>query len=521
VVLPLVQHEATWPRPEHVRVPPIFPRCSLNHVPHAEHRPVGHTQLNLDFLERRLFVAVASTGALANVVDESNATTENLAFVIGHIPLALRAALPEQVAVLEQVHQVLLSYVDLENVDNTMSMLWGEGNAPAGVDLDPLRTAMSSLKYDRLVYGRDNPKDRARLAARVDETLRAVQASLDQFAYYAKTGEQHSINSAALAVPLNTPGPVVLDATARANFLWDLFEDRHVRPPVPVHARDYSNVTLHLARATGLGKYSMVERIKERLPRLKPALERELGPERSVFMCMHKDTEEVVPKNYGAKFKRFAVGHWGAIDGRNTWQDFDAAVVFGLPYRPQTWSTNVFCALQGAQDDEWLKSSEWKQYTNVRKEMEDRQLAVSVIQAINRICCRHVIDGDGNCPRADIFVVLPQDRTGEAILDAIRADMPRINVQPWDFDLDEPRVRKPRAGSSHAKLIAYMTEQLPGTVSLSVIQRELMIGKSGLKKLRETLNDKNHETTKALMALGVQYIAGVGRGAKSYLAKSA
>jgi hypothetical protein len=176
---------------------------------------------------RRLLTVIDE--ALANVVDESNATTENLAFVIGHIPVGVRAALPEEVAVLEQVHRLLLSYVDLENVDTAMSMLWGEGSAPACVDLDPLRMAMSSLEYDRLVYGRNNPQDRARLAARVDETLKAVQASLDQFAYYAKTGEQHSINSAGLAVPLNTPGPVVLDATARANFLWDLFEERHVR----------------------------------------------------------------------------------------------------------------------------------------------------------------------------------------------------------------------------------------------------------------------------------------------------
>jgi hypothetical protein len=116
--------------------------------------------------------------ALANVVDERNATAENLAFVIGHIPFAVRAALPSQVATLEQMHRVLLEYVDVDGFESTMSMLWGEGSAPACVDFEPLRAAMSSLPYDRLVYGRDNPKDRARLAARIDETLNAVQACL-------------------------------------------------------------------------------------------------------------------------------------------------------------------------------------------------------------------------------------------------------------------------------------------------------------------------------------------------------
>ena len=68
--------------------------------------------------------------ALANVVDESHATTENLAFVIGHIPISIRMALREQVAVLEQLHQVILSYVDLDGVESAMSMLWQEGCSP-------------------------------------------------------------------------------------------------------------------------------------------------------------------------------------------------------------------------------------------------------------------------------------------------------------------------------------------------------------------------------------------------------
>ena len=93
----------------------------------------------------------------------------------------------------------------------------------------------------------------------------------------------------------------------------------------------------------------------------------------------------------------------------------------------------MFCALQGAQDDKWLQSPEWKQFKNVRKEMEQRQMSVSVIQAINRIRCRHVIDAEGHCPPADIFIVLPKDAMGDAVLDDIKADMPGIKVTDWDF----------------------------------------------------------------------------------------
>ncbi|MBR0969605.1 DEAD/DEAH box helicase family protein [Bradyrhizobium japonicum] len=459
--------------------------------------------------------------ALANVVDESSATTENLAFVIGLIPPAVRAELPEQVAVLEEVHKVLLAYVDLEDLDGAMSLIWGEGSAPACVDFAPLISAMLALPYDRIVYNHTSTADRTRLAKRVEETINAVQSCLDQFAYYSKSGEWHSINSAALAVPLNAPGPVVLDATARANFLWDLFEEGHVRPTIPGRARDYSSVRLHVARGSGLGKNAMIERIRERLSRVRQSIEAAVRPERSVFMCVHKDVEEVITKRWAekAKFKQFSMGHWGAVDGRNTWQDFDTALILGLPYRPQTWATNMFCALQGAQDNQWLKSPEWKQYKNVRKEMEQRQLSVSVIQAMNRICCRHVIDAEGRCPAADIFIVLPHDGTGDAILDDIKADMPGIIVSPWDFSLDPAKEKRPRAGSSHVRLIEYMRKATAGIVSLSVIQHALQL--SSVKKLRETLNNTAHPTTQALMELGVKYIPGVGRGSKSFLVKAA
>lgn len=473
---------------------------------------------------RRLLTIIDE--ALANVVDESSATTENLAFVIGLIPAEVRSAWPEQVALLEQVHQVLQAYIDPDDLDCSMSMIWEEGCAPAAPDFMPLISAMNALPYDRIVYVRSSTKDRTRLAERVAETITAVQSCLEQFAYYAKSGKWHSINSAALAVPLDTPGPVVLDATARVNFLWDLFGERHERPVVPGHARDYSSVRLHVARGTGLGKNAMSERIRERLPRIKRALEEAIGSERSVFMCVHKDVEEVITrKSEGAKrwveklnFRECSVGHWGAVDGSNTWQDCDTAVILGLPYMPQTWATNMFCALQGAQNDKWLQSPEWKQFKNVRKEMEQRQMSVSVIQAINRICCRHLIDAEGNCPPADIFIVLPQDAMGEAVLDAIKADMPGIAVRQWDFELDAPKGKRPRE-SSHTRLIAYMEEQPAGTVSLTEIQHSLKL--TSLKKLRETLNAADHPTTRVLADMGVKYVAGVGRGSKSFLMKVA
>jgi hypothetical protein len=119
--------------------------------------------------------------------------------------------------------------------------------------------------------------------------------------------------------------------------------------------------------------------------------------------------------------------------------------------------------------------------------MQQRQLSVSIIQAINRVCCRRVIDTQGRCPSADIYIVLPKDKTGDAILQDILADMPNIRVAPWAFELDGPKVRKPRTGTSHEALITYMTNRLPGETAMSHIQRELGLDGLKLKKLKKRL----------------------------------
>jgi hypothetical protein len=460
--------------------------------------------------------------ALANVVENNKVTVANLAQVISYVTPEIRHEFPEQLKVLEELHSILVSHANPEGRTETHSirMLWDDDTSVVQMpDMAALQLAMKPLPYDTLVLNEHSDSSRERIWRKVRDIIAQSAAVMEQWAYYAQKGKEHSINSASFLIPWNVPGPVVLDATANANFLWDLFGPMAQIVPTPTKVRDYSTVTLHLARATGVGKTTMVKNIKTRFPRLLHALESEIGPDRSVFLCMHKDTEHVA-LSYDHHFARFDVGHWGAVDGRNDWDTFDTAVIFGLSYREQIWSTNLFFALQGYQDDEWLQSPVWKEHENVRAVMEQRQLSVSTIQAINRVCCRRVIDAQGRCPSADIYVVLPKDKTGDAILQDILADMPNIRVVPWAFELDGPKVRKARTGTSHAALITLMSNRLPGETALPHIQRELGLDRLKLKKLKEALSKSDHHTTTALRNIGVGYVVrGAGRGAKSFLIK--
>jgi hypothetical protein len=70
------------------------------------------------------------------------------------------------------------------------------------------------------------------------------------------------------------------------------------------------------ATNTGLGKNSMIAKGKSRFPRLLAAIEDELPPGRSMFLCLHKDIEHIAI-NHVHPFARFDAAHWGGIDGRN------------------------------------------------------------------------------------------------------------------------------------------------------------------------------------------------------------
>ena len=133
--------------------------------------------------------------------------------------------------------------------------------------------------------------------------------------------------------------------------------------------------------------------------------------------------------------RQLNVGHWGAVDGSNHWQDCDTAVIFGLPYTPDTWAANAYFALQGVQDTAWLQSKNrpYGKHQDVREALKTGHIVSSVVQAINRIRCRKVIDAKGNCPKADVYLMLPAGKVGETILKGILESMPKVNLCEWTF----------------------------------------------------------------------------------------
>jgi hypothetical protein len=461
--------------------------------------------------------------ALANVVEESQVKMDDLNVLIGYIPHEMRLAHAPEVEALEILHEHMGYLAGLnEGFGANTALAWPEGCAPVTTDLTPLRAAMRTLRYDKII-GKDDETERQRMAQRVDKTLAHAEVLLDQHAFMAQKGNQHSLNSSALAVPFDVPGPVVLDATAGVDLLYKLMEDRAVIIPTPPGVRDYGNVTLQVAwTKDGIGKTKMVEQATARFSRLEADLKERLPYDRKVFFCVHQRVEHKLPELGELPFAETACAHWGAVDGSNKYKDFDTAVIFGLPFRDHIWGTNVFFALQGVQDDHWHDHPTWKRCPNVRELLQRRHLASSIIQAMGRVRLRKVVDVHGRCAPTDVYIVLPSGERGKEILGYIRQDLPNVEVREWLFELDGPKVRLQRKGLPQERLVTFMKHRDPGRTFMKAIGREFNLKPHAIKDLQKALRDENHETTLALKAIGVTYGSeGKGRGGKSFLLKAA
>ena len=272
--------------------------------------------IDWEFGKRRLTIIDESLG---EIIDNYQVKAEDVRYALGFINPDLRRDNPWAVAAVEEIHSVLNKLADLVDQqaqrpsfaeepsvafevgkdDGHTRIVWrsvndGKVQFPDNMGIGALRDVMLGLPYDHMSLKRSSVFDRERIANRVDATLKGCEAVLSRWAFYAKKGKDHTLNASQLLLPPGLPGPVVLDATARHNFLWELLGERAFIYPAPPKVRSYVNVTLHVAHGLGIGKTKMLQRANERVPKLLASLGDAIAPSRRVLLCVHKGIEEGV-----------------------------------------------------------------------------------------------------------------------------------------------------------------------------------------------------------------------------------
>jgi hypothetical protein len=341
---------------------------------------------------------------------------------------------------------------------------------------------------------------------RCKQCLKALHYTYRAWIYCAGKGEDYTLNTARLLIPDGAKGAVVLDATADVNAVYDVGGKRFNRIPTPQGVRSYRNFTLHVSRDHKVGKGPMVADAKKLTGSLIQDLNGRLGNERQAFIVCHKDVEPIL-NSWDTSFD-MSTGHWGAIDGSNGWRDCDTVVIFGLNYLPKTWTANIFMALNGPQDTEWLRDRDLRGFgghEDIRKALANGHLATTIIQAINRISCRKVVDSEGNCPESEGYILLPYGELADTLLDHIRRSMPDINiVEDWTFEVSKAKTPGKRSKSNNA-LVKFIENMGEGKVSKGVAAKRLGMNAKTVQRQMATASDPGSDIHAALERTGVRY----------------
>jgi hypothetical protein len=125
---------------------------------------------------------------------------------------------------------------------------------------------------------------------------------------------------------------------------------------------------------------------------------------------------------------------------------------------------------------EWLQQSDkrkWKRHEDIRKSLKNGQIITSIIQAINRLRCRKVIDAEGNCPDTDVYLMLPDDGITREILEGIRKEIPFGEFLDIEFDPKHKQFLF-TAHYKHEPMFPELFKNLAGSPALKVIEDEIL-----------------------------------------------
>lgn len=349
--------------------------------------------------------------------------------------------------------------------------------------------------------------------------LKTLETVLLQQSYYHRLGLRNTFSTANYLLPSELKGIVMLDATSRQNTLVKLLgEDKVIRPIMP-KARDYSSVTLHVARTKqGVGKTKSNAEAAPRATKIASFIQKNSKlDDKWLVICPKGARPEYEKKLQDFPFFEGDVAHWGDVSGRNDWNDYQNVIITSLPYRPPHHATNLVLLFWGFIDGE--NYSESDVIKDWREGMERGVLIADVVQAVNRIRCRRVIDTQGRCSPANIYLMLPENETGEYVLDQLKLEMDGIKVKDWAFDFDRSQKktgpRKPKSASAKDDQMILATIRNLGTQA-NTIQLDQLTHACGLKydrkqmsRLQDKCRDNRYALAKGLRNLGFRYQRGV------------
>lgn len=328
-------------------------------------------------------------------------------------------------------YQHQLNYNDIYKEPFNKYQLFSEILAQSISSGKSMKHFISTVNFNYIISGKKDESDDARLKTEVIEVINNLNLMnrMGQVYITANQGE-NSFHRVTDIEP--TKSIVCFDATAdineiykiRRTYLDDIYLSRKVDD-----LRDYSNVTLYTTTGQ-TGKQTIDNDLAINI--LNSV---QLGKKTLIVTNLKNEHFFMQRVNSTYSDKIIEVAHWGAITGLNKWNDFDTCIVAGLNHKPKSYAQNRLIISTG---DEEIAFGEKQDMLNAN--IEYSVILAEIIQAINRIRIRQIIDIEGNCDSANIYMILPEQMNA-VYKKQIAKHMPNIKILDWI--LKESNGKKP------------------------------------------------------------------------------
>ncbi|AVX02573.1 hypothetical protein MXMO3_00025 [Maritalea myrionectae] len=383
-------------------------------------------------------------------------------------------------------------------------------------DFSALIKYLNRQRLDHDFTGRNDIECRRGALEIVTEALKLFGTLKNGYLMLSKTGADTFLSTSSRIPHRNA---IVLDATAELDFEYTLHSEHVYVHSIGNELRNYQNATLNVNYGNRTGKSSLKDNAALLASELYQSLQTQVQPHCQTLVCCHKVAlNEFAAVPYTDIFTDTA--NYGNLDGRNDWSEYDTILVAGLSHRDEISLRLAYMAALGPQTEEWLNS----QYDRVQVDGHDpiaklklSANVTSLVQALNRIRIRRIIDEEGNCAPCNAYLLLGA-KTGQGgeVLKQVISAMPNIVVSEFEID-GQATKRKPKTQNRNRKLLDFFSgTRLYGKYSIAEVTSETRLSSSTLKRIIRDLNNNASELSQAATAIGLSHFSSTGRSGSSY-----
>jgi hypothetical protein len=345
------------------------------------------------------------------------------------------------------------------------------------------------------------------------EQLRTIQRV--GWGWLSHRGNRTRLHSSRTLLDTKRTCGVILDATAGVDTSYDLHGSDVLILRRPDGIRSYDNVSVHASQAHRVGKEYLTKHARADWPAIAARLAKRIKPNSKVLVITHKDARNYIGR-CGLECEALEVAHWGDLDGKNDWKDFDTIVVYGLPYLDDIAPTNAFLASIGAQSADWFEGRRrYGDHADMKAAIKIGFIARSVVQAIGRGHCRKITDDQGNCGPTDVFILLPAGDIADALTASIQLEMPGSRLTEWHA---APEIGK-RLTPTERRLVTLLRDSEARTHAKSQIIALLSITSRTYERMYVNLRKANSVLMRELAAIGIEYDWKTGPGKEACFTK--